>query len=173
MPIPCCDSPELPGWQAVQVPNARGDGDASISRRSTRRGRGAAAAQCPLVGKYLGDRDPLVVLESARAIHDVPIVEAFPALAELMKQPVPEGENGDALFRRVLNANFHLGSIDSARGSRILRPANSRFPIPCELTCWKCLALGQSRPGAIVCWACGGRLSLRYARGGRRPAAGA
>ena len=84
----------------------------------------------PLVGKYLGDRDPLVVLESARAIHDVPIVEAFPALAELMKQPVPEGENGDALFRRVLNANFHLGSIDERSPAREFcgqRTVGSRF----------------------------------------------
>ena len=45
----------------------------------------------PLVGKYLGDQDPLVVLETARAIYDVPIVEAFPALAEFVQQPVPEG----------------------------------------------------------------------------------
>ena len=85
----------------------------------------------PLVGKYLGDRDPLVVLESARAIHDVPIVEAFPALAELMKQPVPEGENGDALFRRVLNANFHLGSIDRAR--RLANFAASEQSVPDSL----------------------------------------
>ena len=85
----------------------------------------------PLVGKYLGDRDPLVVLEAARAIHDVPIVEAFPALAEFVKQPVPEGDDGDALFRRVLNANFRLGSIDGAR--RLANFASSEQSVPDSL----------------------------------------
>ena len=69
----------------------------------------------PLVGKFLADSDSKIVLEAARAIHDVPIGEAFPALAALVDHPVPDGDDGDALFRRVLNANFHLGGIDQAK----------------------------------------------------------
>ena len=121
----------------------------------------------PLVGKYLGDRDPLVVLEAARAIHDVPIVEAFPALAEFVKQPVPEGDDGDALFRRVLNANFRLGSIDGAR--RLANFASSEQSVPDSLRIEALEMLGAwAKPsGATVCWECGGRLSRAMPR--RRP----
>lgn len=64
----------------------------------------------PQIVSYLKDTDPLVVIESARAIHDLPIPEAMPALASL----IDSMSNDDALLRRVLNANFRLGQPQHA-----------------------------------------------------------
>ena len=86
----------------------------------------------PLVGKFLADSDPKIVLEAARAIHDVPIIEAFPALAAVVDHPVlAAGDDGDALFRRVLSANFHLGGVDHANA--LAKFAASEQPIPDSL----------------------------------------
>ena len=63
------------------------------------------------VTHFLTDRDPLVSLEAARAIHDVPLTDAFPALAECISKAMDD----DALWRRVLNANFRLGQPQHAR----------------------------------------------------------
>jgi quinoprotein glucose dehydrogenase len=63
------------------------------------------------VARFLDDRDPLIVLEAARAINDVPIEPGLPRLANLLTKPnLPT-----PLARRVLNANFRLGTPESAR----------------------------------------------------------
>lgn len=62
------------------------------------------------VGLFLKDADPLVVLEAARAINDEPIPSALPDLATVsIHSDMP-----DALLRRVMNANFRLGTTNSA-----------------------------------------------------------
>ena len=54
-------------------------------------------------------RIPRVVVEAVRAIHDEPIPFLFPQIAALLT-----GENQeDALIRRALNANFHLGKPEN------------------------------------------------------------
>lgn len=64
----------------------------------------------PDVASFLNDKDPRLVLEAARAIHDEPIEEAMPRLAALTGRPnLPE-----MLAFRVLNANFRLGSAENA-----------------------------------------------------------
>ena len=63
------------------------------------------------VAAFLNDAEPLVVLEAARAIHDVPILDALPSLAKLSDKP---GQS-DPLLRRVMNANFRLGQLDHAK----------------------------------------------------------
>jgi quinoprotein glucose dehydrogenase len=68
------------------------------------------------IGAFLDDPDPLVVLEAARAIHDVPISGAMPSLAEMIKrESVTRSSDDDALLRRVLNANFRVGQPDNAK----------------------------------------------------------
>ena len=62
------------------------------------------------VAQLLNDSDPLVVVEAARAIHDEPIEVALPQLAALINRPTTD----DALLRRVLNANFRLGTPEAA-----------------------------------------------------------
>jgi len=63
------------------------------------------------ITNFLGDADPLVVLEAARAISDAPIEAGYPALAALIET----ASNDDALLRRVLNANVRLGGDERAR----------------------------------------------------------
>ncbi len=59
---------------------------------------------------FLADSDPQVVVEAARAIHDVPLAVGLEPLAKLIQKP----SDNDALMRRVLNANFRLGTADAA-----------------------------------------------------------
>jgi quinoprotein glucose dehydrogenase len=66
--------------------------------------------ESPGLAVFLEDREPRLVLEAARAIHDVPIAAALPRLARL---PLERGVE-EALARRVLNANFRLGGGENA-----------------------------------------------------------
>jgi quinoprotein glucose dehydrogenase len=79
----------------------------------------------PAIAKFLLDPDPRLVLEAARAIHDLPIESAEPALALLSdnrsitsdatRAAISKDFDGrDALLRRVLNANFRLGTAENA-----------------------------------------------------------
>ena len=64
----------------------------------------------PEIARFLTDPDPRLVLEAARAIHDVPIEPALPALASLSvpaNVPLP-------LLRRILSASFRLGRAENA-----------------------------------------------------------
>ncbi len=65
----------------------------------------------PAIAAFLDDSEPLIVIEAARAINDVPIPDAFPALAKVItrkKLDVP-------LAHRALNANFRLGKPENAQ----------------------------------------------------------
>jgi quinoprotein glucose dehydrogenase len=70
------------------------------------RRRGDAA-----VAKYLGDAEPRLVAEAARAINDEPIEAALSQLAALGdRTKLPS-----TLLYRVINANFRLGKPENAR----------------------------------------------------------
>ncbi len=69
------------------------------------RRRGSAA-----VAEFLADPSSRVVLEAARAIHDEPIVAPLESLANLLSKELADPE----LIRRVLSANYRLGTADSA-----------------------------------------------------------
>lgn len=62
--------------------------------------------EAPEITRFLDDSQPSIVLEAARAIHDVPISAAMPQLAALA------GRRGlpDPLLRRVLSANYRNGT---------------------------------------------------------------
>jgi quinoprotein glucose dehydrogenase len=62
------------------------------------------------VASFLNDTEPKLVLEAARAIHDLPLPEAMPALAALITRSIKD----DALLRRVLDANYRLGTPGAA-----------------------------------------------------------
>jgi putative heme-binding domain-containing protein len=97
----------------VEAAAARGgDADRSVRLAALLVLRRAAD---PRVARFLADPDPLLVVEAARAIHEVPIPEAFPALAALA--PLPEGDDpqtSHALHRRVIDANVWLGTEQAA-----------------------------------------------------------
>jgi quinoprotein glucose dehydrogenase len=59
---------------------------------------------------FLADPDPKVVVEAARAIHDEPLLVGFESLARMIQTPTDD----DALMRRVLNANYRLGTSETA-----------------------------------------------------------
>ncbi|HTH46284.1 MAG TPA: PQQ-dependent sugar dehydrogenase [Candidatus Limnocylindria bacterium] len=75
---------------------------------------------------FLGDSAPLLVLEAARAINDVPIGEAMPALAALLQPAALKQVTWDTtlnftrdewrawILRRAVNANFRLGNATNA-----------------------------------------------------------
>jgi len=71
----------------------------------------------PAVSAFLGDIEPRVVIEAARAIHDLPIASELPKLAAMIEN----NNTDDALLRRVLNANYRLGDI--AEASRLSKYA--------------------------------------------------
>ncbi len=64
----------------------------------------------PSIAQFLDDTDARIVLEAARAIHDLPIVGALEALANAESQITSHPETG----RRILNANFRLGTAERA-----------------------------------------------------------
>ncbi len=80
--------------------------------------------------QILQDPEPLIVLEAVRAINDVPIPEAMPALAALLEDAARFSKSAtDAwptdlnftrdewltwVLRRAVNANFRLGSPSNA-----------------------------------------------------------
>lgn len=62
------------------------------------------------LSRFLKDPSPLVVLEAARAIYDEPIPVAMNSLAALIERNHTDSD----LVRRVLNANFRLGTSEAA-----------------------------------------------------------
>ncbi|MEM7395111.1 MAG: HEAT repeat domain-containing protein, partial [Verrucomicrobiota bacterium] len=67
----------------------------------------------PGVARFLGDADPLVVSEAARAIYDdLSIPEALPALGRLLARRPFDDEPS---LRRAIHANLRLGDADAAR----------------------------------------------------------
>ena len=80
--------------------------------------------QSPLVAAYLKDADESVVLEAARAIHDVPIEAAMPALAALTANRALKNPH---ILSRAVNANYRLGHADNAKALAALA-ADSTAP---------------------------------------------
>jgi quinoprotein glucose dehydrogenase len=65
----------------------------------------------PAIAEFLRDGNEGVVLEAARAIHDVPISEAMPALAAL----VDGGAKNPRILERTVNAAYRLGGAEQAK----------------------------------------------------------
>ena len=67
------------------------------------------------ISAMLADSDSQVVLESARAIHDLPIPDQMNALAKLSTDDFESSDtNIDALVRRIVSANNHAGTAEAA-----------------------------------------------------------
>lgn len=72
----------------------------------------------PRIEHFLRDKDPLLVVEAARAIYDLPIEGAMASLAAKADSLRPASEEdtqvGQALHRRVIGANVRLRSEEGA-----------------------------------------------------------
>lgn len=64
------------------------------------------------IAEFLNDKDPLVVLEAARAIAEVPIDAALPALAAMLPKAVKETD--EKLMPRMVSACNKLGKTEHA-----------------------------------------------------------
>ncbi len=110
--------------------------------------------QRPEVAQFLGDADPKIVLEAARAINDVPIPEAAPALAQMLPYSPWQLSSHDAagmqtsgpLLRRALNAHFRLGQKMNAMALALFA-ANPSAPEALRLEALELLALWPKPPG--------------------------
>ncbi len=74
------------------------------------------------VAAFLKDADQSVVLEAARAIHDVPIPEAMPALAALLGDKRISDRN---ILLRAVNAHYRLGQPADAKALAAFAADNS------------------------------------------------
>ena len=63
------------------------------------------------ISQFLDDPDDSLVVEAARAIHDLPIQSALGDLARL----ITRGGHDESLLRRAINANLRLGKPEHAR----------------------------------------------------------
>ncbi|HYG73944.1 MAG TPA: PVC-type heme-binding CxxCH protein [Planctomycetota bacterium] len=73
--------------------------------------------EMPQIARFLKDADPLLAIEAARAINDVPIADAMPQLAALIQWTSPEPpaySTSEPFMLRVINANFRLGTPQHA-----------------------------------------------------------
>ncbi len=89
------------------------------------------------VARFLGDKDAYIAREAALAINDEPIVEALPALANLLDQPITD----EPTLFRAINAHFRLGQPANAAAlarfiGRSSAPAKLRAEAILQLALW-------------------------------------
>ena len=97
----CADVPTLAARATHASPAVRGAAVVALRRLKS--------AQ---VAVFLKDADQSIVLEAARAIHDVPIPEAMPALAALLGDKRISDRN---ILLRLVNAHYRLGQPANAK----------------------------------------------------------
>ena len=119
----------------------------------------------PEIARFLKDADPRLVLEAARAINDVPIDGAMPALADVPMSsdaPVP-------MLRRVLNAHLRRGHAEDAVA---LAEAAGRADLPAAVRVQALEMLGHwaSPPGRDAVMGLWRPIAPRPAAAGRRRA---
>ncbi|MEE2886617.1 MAG: PVC-type heme-binding CxxCH protein, partial [Planctomycetota bacterium] len=127
------DDERDPYLRHAGVMGLSGIGDlAALARYATDRSRAVRIAvvlahrrlESAGVARFLGDEDPLVRLEAARAIHDVPIVDAMPKLAAVLNR---SGLNDPHLLTRAVNANYRVGTSECiARLTECIRSPKAR-----------------------------------------------
>jgi quinoprotein glucose dehydrogenase len=80
----------------------------------------------PLIASFLRDADKNIVLEAARAIYDVPIEPALPALAEVLSDARITNAH---VVQRAVNANYRLGQPENAKAlAEFAANPNAREP---------------------------------------------
>ena len=93
------------------------------------------------IAQFLRDENPLLVLEAARAINDEGIAGAYPPLAALANQPATD----ETFIFRALNANFRLGTAESAQALATFAARSDAFQ-PARLEAIQQLALWAQPP---------------------------
>ena len=95
---------------ADRLANLADHPDVSVRRAAVAALRGQRSGS---VTRFLEDADPIVIAEAALAIYDAPIPVGMDDLAGMIRRTAwPRGQ--DDLVRRVLAANYRLGTDDAA-----------------------------------------------------------
>jgi quinoprotein glucose dehydrogenase len=117
-------------------------------------------AKSPSVAAFLDDADPQVVLEAARAIHDVPIPAAYGALARRIDSGLPAAAQAafakhrfpftadewrGFVYRRALNAAARLGGPDHV-ASLVAAAADGKLAEPLRVQALEALRDWQHPP---------------------------
>lgn len=97
----------------------------------------------PRVADFLNDADPSIVAETIRAINDLDIGAAVPALADFADRLSGEGHGevpnlSEPLFRRVINANVRAGKPENA-AKLVALAATSKLPAAWRSLCLKAM----------------------------------
>ncbi|MDR7089614.1 HEAT repeat domain-containing protein [Cellvibrio fibrivorans] len=80
--------------------------------------------ESPALALFLNDKSEFVVTNAARAINDDNlVVDALPALAKLIEQPVFTNE---PLLRRAINANVYAGGNSAENANRLIQFAQQK-----------------------------------------------
>ena len=95
----------------------------------------------PAIAGLLDDASPRIVVEAARAIHDVPILAAHTALAAWLDAATVDGPDGDAILRRAIAACERSGTAaDADRLARFIErpdgPLDRRLEAVAVLRGW-------------------------------------
>ncbi len=86
----------------------------------------------PEISVYLGDADPFIRTEAARAIHDEGIPGAMEQLAAM--EPYAAGAENESFARRVLNARFRVGGPESATALAAFAASDAKPSLRAEAT---------------------------------------
>ena len=76
------------------------------------------------ISLFLSDSSDLVVMEAVRAIHDEPVPSAMNALADM----ISASDGSKESLRRVLNANYRMGTAESAAKLAAFASRESALP---------------------------------------------
>ncbi|MCB1095207.1 MAG: HEAT repeat domain-containing protein [Verrucomicrobiae bacterium] len=102
----------------------------------------------PRITLFLEDADPTLVNEAIRAINDLEIPAALPVLAEHTEEYAGDFSGSlpeEIMFRRIINANFRLGTPESA--ARLVRfGANSKLPVDYRVLALRAVELFPTPP---------------------------
>ncbi len=118
----------------AKVAELKTDADSSVRRAAVVALRRLRSGE---LTEFLADASPLVALEAARAIHDTPVPVAMDSLAAMI-----DGTSQDPEWiRRVLNANYRLGTPASAvqlaeYAARVSAPPDMRIEALDMLASW-------------------------------------
>ncbi len=74
----------------------------------------------PLLAQFVADEHPQVAAEAARAIYDMGVVAAYPALADALGRPLKPSQKNEAFLRRAIEAAAILGRPQDAQALAVL-----------------------------------------------------
>ena len=106
--------------------------------------------EAPEIVTFLDDPDPRIVIEAIRAINDLAIEEAYPAVqsysSRLVHSQLPQNQIPDEMvFRRLVNVNFRSTGTAGAK-TLMLMASNPALPVNYRAVALQALAVWPEPP---------------------------